>query len=238
MKTTLVPVEVSVVRTPDRRDQMVSKISLSHLMSGEPVMADVDHKLSMFTEEYLTTLSKCKEELNQIEEEKRGKRGGVNPLHFWRIGDFLLSYLGGQPHQDFFVLRDPYGHFARDLLISKTTLQKAVTFRRRFESPEAIDTTKCWDYYRDAKYLKNGTKKIVGKTPSPKTQDIVVTVKFTVPADTDIQRLKMQMDRWFCCQDDSSVFSSWLEGWKMKVKDCEISIVINEAQPKDENWHI
>jgi len=51
MNTTLVPVEVSLVRTPEGRDRLVSKISLSHLMSGAPVMTDVDHKLSMFTEE-------------------------------------------------------------------------------------------------------------------------------------------------------------------------------------------
>lgn len=161
MNVTLVPVEVSLVRTPEGRDRMVSKISLSHLMSGTSVMMDVDHKLSMFTEEYLATLSRCKEELHRIQEEKRGKRGRVNPLHFWRIGDFLLPYLGKQPHQDSFVLRDPYGHFARDLSVSKSTLQKAVTFRRRFESPDAIDITKGWDYYREAKYLQAGRTKPV-----------------------------------------------------------------------------
>ena len=237
MNTTLVPVEVSLVRTPGGHDKMVSKISLSHLMSGAPVMMDVDHKLSMFTEEYLATLSRCKEELRHVEEEKRGKRGGVNPLHFWRIGDFLLAYLGRQPHQDFLVLRDPYGHFARDLSVSKSTLQKAVTFRRRFESPEAIDTAKGWDYYREAKYLKDGRTKTIAKTVPHGTQDVVVSVRFTVPADADVQWLRAQLERWFCSQDDSSVCSRWLEEKGLKIKDCEISIVTNEPQPRVEPEH-
>ena len=238
MNTTLVPVEVSLIRTPEGRDRMVSKISLSHLMSGAPLMTDVDHKLSMFTEKYLATLSRCKEELHHIEEEKRGKRGGVNPLHFWHIGGFLLAYLGRQPHQESFVLRDPYGHFARDLSVSKSTLQKAVTFRRRFESPEAIDTAKGWDYYREAKYLQAGKTKPVTKTAPCETQDVVVSVRFTIPADTDIQWLRTQLERWFCSQDDSSFSSRWLKGQGIKIKDCEISIVTNETQPRDENEHI
>lgn len=233
MNAALVPVEVSLVRTPEGRYRMVSKISLSHLMSGAPTMTDVDHKLSMFTEEYLATLSRCKEELHHIQEEKRGKGRGVNPLHFWRIGDSLLAYLGRQPHQDSFVLRDPYGHFARDLPVSKSTLQKAVTFRRRFEAPEAIDTTKGWDYYREAKYLQADGAESVTKTASPETLDVAVSVRLTVPIGIDMQWLRTQLSHWFCSSDDPSASPRWLEEKGIKIGDCEISIVTNGAQPRD-----
>jgi len=235
MNTTLVPVEVSLVRTPDGRDRMVSKISLGHLMSNAPMMTDVDYKLSLFTEEYLTTLSRCKEELHHIEEEKRGKRGRVNPLRFWRIGDFLIAYLGGQPHQESFMLRDPYGHFARDLSVSKSTLQKAVTFRRRFDSPETIDTSKGWDYYREARYLQAGKTKPVTKTVPRETQGVVVTVRLAVPADVDAQWLRTQLRHWFCSADDSPVRPRWLENKGIKIKGYEISLPTNEPQPRAEN---
>jgi hypothetical protein len=233
MKTISVPVEVSLVRTPDGHDRIVSKISLGHLMSDTPAMADADHKLSLFTEEYLTTLSKCKEELRHIEEEKR-KRGGVNPIHFWRVGDSLLAYLDGQPHQDVFVLRDPYGHFARDLSVSKSTLQKAVTFRRRFNSPETIDTTKGWDYYREAKYLRDGKPGLVAKTTQRETREITVSIRFAVPVDANAQWLGMQLKRWLYGTDDSAVSPRWLEEKGLKIKNYEVSIPINELQPRDE----
>jgi hypothetical protein len=221
MRTILVPIEVSLVRTPDGHDRMVSKISLGHLMSDRPAMTDVDHKLSLFTEEYLAALSKCKEELHRVEEEKRKKRR-VNPLHFWRIGDSLQPYLGRQSHQDSFVLRGPYSHFARDLSISKSTLQKAVTFRRRFDSPETIDTARGWDYYREARYLQDRKAKPVTKTTQQETREVAVSIKIAIPAHADEQWLATQLRRWLYGADDSTVPPRWLEEKGIRIKTYEV----------------
>lgn len=210
-----------MVRSPNGREQMVSKISLTHLMSHTTEMGEVEHRLSMFTKEYIAALSRCKEQLRYIEKEKREK-GRVNPLHFWYVGDSLIPYLSGQPQQDSFVLHEPYHHFARDLSVSKSTLEKAVTFRRRFGSPQAVDTTKSWDYYRESRYLKGEESPPPMKVAQQARQQVIVFVRLTVPASADSSWLTARLRRWLYGKDDSTLPPTWLEEEGIKVETYEV----------------
>jgi len=186
-----IPVELSRIKTADNKEQLVPKVTLGDFASQGSSQPDMRGQLNAFAARYQEMIDRCKSKLDMVSQQK-AKRTIVDPLLFWEIGDCILQYLQDERLIGKFALNDVYGHLSRDLSLSTSSLEKIMTFRRRFASKDLVDSSKGWTYYRDAIYQKTL------KTPkvSEHKRNAVVMLKLKVPSAIDLETLDSRLQQW------------------------------------------
>jgi hypothetical protein len=186
-----IPVELSRIKTAGNEEQLVPKVTLGDFATRGSSQPDMRGQLNAFAARYQEMIDRCKMKLDIVAQQKTKKRG-IDPLLFWEIGDYILQYLQEERSLGEFALNDIYAHLSRDLSLSTSSLEKILTFRRRFATKNSVDSGKGWTYYRGAMYRKPVS---VSKASEQK-RSAVVMLRLKVPTDVSLEGLDSQLRRW------------------------------------------
>jgi len=138
-----IPVTISVIKGLDGQPQRMPTIPLGEILGQETDNA-VREELNAFSSKYNKLIEDCQEVLSAISLEKK-IIGKVNPLLYWKLGDYLDSFVQYEENNLFFI-NTFYQQLSRDLKLSESSLRKMLNFRRSLPKRE-IDTNKSWGFY-------------------------------------------------------------------------------------------
>jgi hypothetical protein len=175
-------------------------------------------QLNAFAARYQEMIHRCKVKLDVVTQQKTKKRG-IDPLLFWEIGDYILQYLQAERSLGQFALNDIYAHLSRDLSLSTSSLEKILTFRRRFATKNSVDSSKGWTYYRDAMYQKPVSVSKVNE----RKRSAIVMLRLKVSTDINLEDLDSQFRRWIHGERETSrSFSELLRQSGIELDGCEV----------------
>jgi len=170
-----IPVEIATVRTPDGEEQRVPRVPLNDVLRARDL--DVQRATEAVAARYWGTVDRGKQILKRIEHGRRESLR-VDPRLYWELGDLLTSYIRNNDAGEVFLDRAK-AHFCKDLGISDTSWRKIVRFRRLVPSPQLLDPSKDWRFYRDA--------------PSRRVRDAVATVAARMRKSQSVETLSLQL---------------------------------------------
>ncbi len=139
----IIPVTISVIKGLDGQPQRVPTIPLGEIL-GKENDGVIREELAAFSAKYDTLIKNCMEVLLAISLEKK-LIGKVNPFLYWKLGDYLNSFVKYEENSRFFI-NAFYQQLSRDLKLSESSLRKILNFRRNMTKNE-IDANKAWGFY-------------------------------------------------------------------------------------------
>jgi len=183
-------VELSRMKTADNKEQLVPKVTLGDFASQGFSQPDMRSQLNAFAARYQEMIDQCRTRLDSVSQQK-AQKAKVDPLLFWEIGNYILRYLQDERLRGEFALNDIYGHLSRDLPLSTSSLEKILTFRRRFASKDLVDSSKGWTYYRDATYQKP----VSASKLSERKRSVIAMLRLKVPRDMSLEDLDSRLQQ-------------------------------------------
>lgn len=106
---------------------------------------NIRHELDFIERDY-TLLTKTLKEIHSSS--KLSKKS--DPRDFWLIGEYIISFLQRLDSIGFYLLKQN-ATIARDTSMSESSIEKILSFRRRFPSISSIDPVIPWSQYRENK---------------------------------------------------------------------------------------
>ena len=143
IKAKKIPVTISAIKGQDGQPQRVPTIPLGEILGRETDSA-IQEELNSFSAKYDTLIENGQEVLLAISLEKK-IIGKANPLLYWKLGDYLNSFVKYEENSLFFI-NGFYQQLSRDLKFSQSSLRKMLNFRRCLPKRE-VDTNKSWGFY-------------------------------------------------------------------------------------------
>jgi hypothetical protein len=175
-------------------------------------------------------IDRCRTKLDIVSQQK-AQRARIDPLLFWEVGDCILEYLRDERLRGNFVLNDVYAHLSRDLSLSTSSLEKILTFRRRFASKDLVDSSKGWTYYRDAMYRKPAAV----SEAKEQWRSVLVLLRFKAPSDVRLDDLDSRLQDWIHAKGDAShSFEELLRQRGIKLDSCEVFYPKDATRGSDE----
>jgi len=77
-----------------------------------------------------------------------------DPRSFWLIGEYVISFLQRLDSLGFYLVKQN-ATIARDISMSESSIEKILSFRKRFPFISLIDPAIPWSQYRDNKVSPN-----------------------------------------------------------------------------------
>ena len=138
-----IPVTISVINGQDGQPRRVPTIPLGEILGRETDSA-IQEELNSFNAKYDKLIENCQEALLAISLEKK-LIGKVNPLLYWKLGDYINTFVQYEENRQFFI-NAFFQQLSRDLKLSQSSLRKMLNFHRSLVQRE-VDTNKSWWFY-------------------------------------------------------------------------------------------
>lgn len=132
------PVQISVGNEPSRRFKATTSID-----KVREAPTDIHAQLAYLEEDYSILIDAVRSCLVAANRQRK-----VNPRLMWLAGDYLYNFLKRLDGFGFYLVRQNHT-LARDVGISRASVEKVISFRRRFPRLSLIDPTIPWNKYRD-----------------------------------------------------------------------------------------
>lgn len=110
---------------------------------------NIRHELDYVEHDY-TALTNVLRELHSHSKTARK----YDPRSFWLIGDYIISFLQRLDSLGYYLVKQNET-IARDISISESSLEKILSFRKRFPFISLVDPTIPWSQYRENKVSPN-----------------------------------------------------------------------------------
>lgn len=133
------PINIAILDKPEKSYIISTSIETIHNSMN------IRLELSFIEYDYILLTETLKRILSTLSKEKK-----KDPRLFWLIGDFIINYSDRLSDMGYYLMNQNKT-IARDIEISETSIEKILSFRKRFQSINLIDFSIAWGKYRENK---------------------------------------------------------------------------------------